>query len=102
MNKTLEMSDKDLQYFAKLIGAPTFNYMMKRIENHVLQDKNLSNISMNSFINIIIMVMASMDANTLKWIEEFFKLKTGEVIEIDKLKYALATNLNSQLGIEVH
>lgn len=102
MSEIKNLSDQDIQYLVKLISAPTYKYMMRRINRFILQDKRLADISVNSFINVLVVAVASMDANSLRWIEKFYKMKTGQDINFDTLKFALTKNLNAQLGIELH
>lgn len=100
--KTLELSEQEVKMLIKNIAAPTFKYMMRRINRNIIQDKKLSQISINTFITILIASLSSIDANTLRWIEKFYKMKLGQDIDFDKLKSSLTIHLHEQLGIELH
>lgn len=39
--KTQELSEKELRDFVELIGKPTFNFMLKRIQTYILKDKKI-------------------------------------------------------------
>jgi hypothetical protein len=97
-----ELTDAELTEVVKLIGAPTFKYLMKRIQNNILLDKKYSDISINSFISAIVIALSSLDANTLTWVSKFYKLKIGKDIDFDKLTSTLKKNIHEQLGITLN
>ncbi len=97
-----ELSDDEIKDFIKLIGVPTFRYLMKRINNNILLDKSNSDMSINSFISTLVITMASIDANLLKWIAVFYKEKIGKEIDFEKLQSSLIRNLHEQVGIKLH
>jgi len=103
MTRTAEaIEDEHMKYLIELIGKPTLKYMMRRIQNHILCDADNKDMSINSFITIIVVSLATIDSNFLRWIQSFYKEKVGEDIDFDKLRFSLAKNVNEQLGIEVH
>ena len=100
--QTRELTDVEVRGLVKLIAAPTFKYMMRRINNNILLNEYQADMSINSFISVVIITIASLDANILKWIEKFYKLKIGQDIDFDKLKFTLTKNLNEQLGVTLN
>ena len=97
-----DVEEEHMKYLVELIGKPTLKYMMRRIHNNILSDADNKDMSINTFISIIIASLATIDANFLRWIEQFYREKVGTDIDFDKLRFSLAKNLNEQLGIELH
>lgn len=97
-----EITEEEIKYLVQIVAAPTFKYMMKRINNNILLNSDYADMSLNSFISVLIISIASMDANLLKWIDKFYSVKTGKKIDFEKLKFSLTKNLHEQLGIELH
>ena len=96
--KDKEISDEQLLELIRIIGKPTLQYMLTRIQNKIVQDKNNSSMPVNSFLSVIIGSLAVINASTLKWISESTKARLGEKIDIDNLRLALIKNINDQLG----
>lgn len=96
--KDKEISDEQLMELIRIIGKPTLQYMLTRIQNKIVQDKNNSSMPVNSFLSVIIGSLAVINASTLKWISESTKARLGEKIDIDNLRLALIKNINDQLG----
>ena len=97
--KEPEISDEQLMDFIRIIGKPTLEYMLKRIQNKIIQDKNHSSMPVNSFLSVIIGSLAIINASTLRWISDATKPRLGEKIDIDNLRLSLFKNINNQLGI---
>ncbi len=101
-NETKELTPEEMTVLAKLIIAPTFKYMMKRVNNHILTNKEHSSMDINSFVILMLAILSSLDVTTLNWIEIFFKSKTGKNIESEKLRMSLFRFINDQLGVKVN
>lgn len=101
-NPARDLSEKEIKELVILVAAPVFKYMLKRINKYILSDSTKTDISYNSLINIIIIALASMNANILNWIEEFYYANTGEKLHADKLRFSLMKNINDQMGIKTH
>ena len=97
-----EIDDEEMMELIRIIGKPTLEYMLKRIQNKIVQDKNNSSMPVNSFLSVIIGSLAIINASTLKWISASTKERIGESIDIEKLKLALIKNINDQLEVKVH
>lgn len=97
--KDKEISDEQLMELIRIIGRPTLEYMLKRIQNKIVQDKNNCSMPVNSFLSVIIGSLAVINASTLKWISESTKARLGTTIDIDNLRLALIKNINDQLGL---
>lgn len=97
-NKDNELSDEALMELIRIIGKPTLEYMLKRIQNKIVQDKNNSAMPINSFLSVIIGSLAIVNASTLRWISESTRARLGEPIDLDKLRLALIKNINDQIG----
>ena len=100
--KTRELTESEIKDLVKIIGAPTYKYMMKRIQNNILLNDEMADISINSFIAVLIISLSTVDANALRWIEKFYQTQFGEKINFQKLRYALNNHLNEQLNIGLH
>ena len=98
-DKAIELTPDEIQALVKTIAEPVFKYMMSRLSKEILDNKDYNNMSINSFLSILIVSMATIDANSLRWMERFYKLKVGEDIVFEKLKFAFTKNLYKQLNI---
>ena|SRR5436190_10338257 len=97
-----EYTDKEIMEFIRVIGKPTLEFMVKRIQNKIIQDKNNSKMPVNAFLLVIIGALTTINVSTLRWLSESSHPKIGESIDIDTLRLALIENLNGQLGITVN
>jgi hypothetical protein len=97
-----EINDEAMMELIRIIGKPTLEYMLKRIQNKIVQDKNNSDMPVNSFLSVIIGSLAIINASTLKWISASTQARLGEPIDLEKLRLALIKNINDQLGIKVN
>jgi hypothetical protein len=97
-----EIDDEALMELIRIIGKPTLEYMLKRIQNKIVQNKNNSSMPVNSFLSVIIGSLAIINASTLKWISSSTQERLGEPIDLEKLRLALIKNINEQLGVKVN
>jgi len=97
-----ELSDDEMMELIKLIGKPTIEYMLKRIQNKIIQDKKHFALPVNSFLSVIIGSLAILNSSTLKWLSSSTTIRLGESIDIDKLRTALIHEINNQLGVKVN
>lgn len=101
MSDKKEIADEEMMELIKLIGKPTLEYMLKRIQNKIVQDKKHFALPVNSFLSVVIGSLAIINASTLKWLSDSTNVRLGESIDIDKLRLALIQNINEQLGVKV-
>lgn len=97
-----ELSQEKVKKLVETIAAPTFKFLLKRIDNYIISNENNSDISLNAFMNVVLIAMASLDVNILHWLEKVSEAKTGEKINSNNLRSALIANINEQLGIKIH
>ncbi len=97
-----EISDDEMMELIKIIGKPTLEYMLKRIQNKIILDKHNSEMRVNSFLSVVIGALAVINSSTLNWLSAATKARTGEAINIENLRLALIKNINDQLGIKVN
>jgi len=98
MNK--ELSQEQFIELITTISEPTLKYMVKRINNKIVYNKISESITLNLMIAIIIGSLAVINVSTLKWMSNSTLEKTGEKIDIQKLRMALIENINNQLGLQ--
>lgn len=94
-----QMTNEDMANLIHRIAAPTFKYMMKRINNEVLKASDMKDMPLNVFLNVILTSMASVDANSLRWLQGFHKIKTNSEIDFDSLKWGFFGRLEEHLGV---
>lgn len=99
MTKSINLSDNDMTKIIKSISEPVFKYALKHIKKKILTHKQLSSMSINDFLNVLVASMASTDSNLFRWAENFYNLKTNAPIDFEKLKRAYFENLNYQLQV---
>lgn len=97
--EVLDLTPDEIKELVKNIAEPVFKYMMRRVSKEILDNKDCNQMSINSFLSILVVSMATVDANSLRWMEKFYKLKVGEDINFEKLKFAFTKNLYEQLNI---
>jgi len=102
MTNKNEISDEEMMELIRIIGKPTLEYMLKRIQNKIILDKKNSSMQVNSFLSVVIGSLAIINASILKWLSAATKERTGEVIDLENLRLALIKNINDQLGIKVN
>jgi hypothetical protein len=95
-----ELSHEQFIELITTIAEPTLKYMVKRINNKIVDDKISESITLNLMIAIIIGSLAVINVSTLKWMSNSTLEKTGEKIDIQKLRMALIENINNQLGLQ--
>ena len=81
------------------IAKPVFNYMLKRINKEIIENKSLKTLPLNMFINILVAAIGSTDANMLRWIEVFHKIKTNNEIDFEGLHMSLMSRINDNLKV---
>ncbi len=94
-----ELNQKEMEQVVKDIGDPVMKFMLRRIQRVLMTDEKYGNVSVNSFINAIVISMASYDANMLKWIDQFYYKNTSEKLDFEKLRMAFTRNLYAQLDV---
>ncbi len=101
MTTPKQLTNKEVEELVQKLAAPTFRYMMRRI-NKMLLNPALEDYSVNSLITVLIVSLATIDANGLRWIEKYYKMKIGKDIDWNKLKEIHSINLREQLDIKIH
>lgn len=97
-----DLSNEEIGNLVKLIGEPLFSSLLKQIDKHILSNKKYANLSINSFINIVVCSLAVFDVNVLRCIQTWYKQDIGKPLDEEQLRLALMENINSQLGITSH
>ena len=92
-----ELTDEEVRHIINRVAAPTFKFFMKRVNNEII--KQHKDMQLNLFINIFIVTMTNIDANALRWIENFFKMQSGQPLDFEALRTSFFHRLNEQLGI---
>jgi nucleosome binding factor SPN SPT16 subunit len=96
---SMPFSEDELNELVKLIAEPTFKYMMKRVSNNILDDKHNNKMDIAEFLSVLCAAIASIDANALRWMENFYRIQSGQMIDFEKLRIAHTKNLHDQLKI---
>lgn len=92
-----ELTDEEIKFIIDKVARPTFKYFMKRMNNEVI--KKHGNMQLNLFMNLFIVTMTNIDANALRWLENFFKIQSGQPLDFEALRTSFYHRLNEQLGI---
>ena len=95
----IKLTEEEMQEITKTIAEPTFKYMMKRVSNNILDDKHNQKMDINTFLSILCAALASIDANALRWMENFYMIQSGQLLDFEKLKDVHSKNLTSQLKV---
>lgn len=103
MKKEIQnLSSEEILELIDSIARPTFKYMMKRVSHQIMEKKDHEEMSVDTFISILIAAIAPVNVNLIKWISNFYTIKTGKNIDADRLMNGLIGQINSQLGIVLH
>lgn len=70
--------------------------------NTVLTKKDKSAMSVNSLITGVIISLASLDKNVLRWLQKFYQMKIGKELDFNKLRDSHLRNLTSQLNSDLN
>jgi len=92
------IDDEALIELIRIIGKPTLEFMLKRIQNKIIEDKTNSSMPVNSFLSIMIGALSIINASILIWISESTEKRIGVAIDLDNLLRALIENIKNQLG----
>lgn len=96
MNKNVEyLNDKQLNEIIHKISAPTFRFFMRRLKKELLDVHK--DMPLNLFMTIFINTITSCDANSIRWLENFYILKTGNNVDFEALKINFIRSLNDHL-----
>lgn len=79
------------------IAKPTFNFMMKRINKEILNGKKYQSLDVNDFFNVLLSSMSSVDSNMVRWMQNFYKIKTNQQLDQNKLVMTLISNIDKSL-----
>ncbi len=97
MSKPGELSEKEFYDLMNKIAKPTFNFMLKRLNKEVLNGEKYKTMDVNHFFNVIISSMASVDTNMIRWMQGFYKIKTNQPLDQQKMLMAFLNNLSNSL-----
>lgn len=91
------LTEDEMKYLVELIAEPTFKYMMKRVSKHIIDDKEYNRINVNQFLTLLCAAIALIDANALRWMENFYQINSGQLLDFEKLREVHYKNLSLQL-----
>lgn len=97
MSKPGELSEQEFYELVHKVAKPTFNFMLKRINNEILKGEKHKTLDVNHFFNVIVASMASIDTNLIRWMQNFYKIKTNSLLDDKKLFMAFISHLKEQL-----
>jgi hypothetical protein len=95
------MTDTEILELVQKLAEPTFRFMLRRIKKEILMGDTYSDMELNTFVSIVVASMVSVDANMLRWIEGFHKIKTNSEMNFSALKLIFIDKLNEQLKVLV-
>ena len=101
-HKPKQFTDEELMELINSISGPTFKYMMKRISNKIITDKQYDNMPIDKFIAILVSALVPVNVNVINWISNFYTASTNEKIDTEMLIHGFIGQLNSQMGIILH
>lgn len=93
------MTDQEAAALIESIAKPTFNFMMRRVRKEILNNPEYTDLALNQFINILLTASVAHNANLLRWVEAFFKIKTNSEIGFDTLKLSFISRLEEHLKV---
>lgn len=94
-----QLDEKQLKELVEKLARPTFNYFIKRMQNEILNKEKFESMDLNDLFNIIVSSQASVDANILRWMQAFNKIKTNTEIDFVMLKQIFFMRINEQLKL---
>lgn len=99
MNQITRLDEKQLKELVEKLAHPTFNYFIKRMQNEIFNKEKFESMDLNDLFNIIVSSQASVDANILRWMQAFNKIKTNTEIDFMTLKQIFFMRINEQLKL---
>lgn len=94
---TKEFTEDEMKEILVKIAEPTFKFLLKRINTKILDDETVNKMSLSCFLSILCGALALIDANALRWMENFHELQSGKKLDFDKLRMIHTKNLYKQL-----
>lgn len=94
-----QLDEEKLKKLVEKLARPTFNYFIKRMQNEILNEEKFQSMDLNDLFNVIVSAQASVDANILRWMQAFNKIKTNSEIDFVMLKQIFFMRINEQLKI---
>lgn len=102
MTKKTKLSDKEFNNIIYKIAKPVFKNILKRMNREFIEKEEYKNIDMNELMNVIVGLITNLNTNIVFWAKEFYKMKTNNEINTNKLVVAIIKILNEQLQTVVH
>ena len=92
-----ELTEEQFYLLVHKISKPTFNFILKRINNEILKSEVHKSLDLNQFFNVIVASMGSIDTNLIRWMQNFHKIKTNSDIDSVSIFMAFIKHLQEQL-----
>lgn len=81
----VRITDAQLKKIAKALGEPIFNQFVNSMRKEIKRVMGTANISINDYVNIVILTLSSIDGSVLKMVRESYKGTTGQEIDFVKV-----------------
>lgn len=91
------MKQSELDELLRSIAEPTFKYFMKRVENNIINNSDCKNMDVQVFMSIIIHAVSMIAANSTRFAENFYNIKTAKLIDEEALKSKFINTYLEQL-----
>jgi hypothetical protein len=95
MAKTLKLTDKELKDIGFKIAHPTFEFMKKIITKELDTIVKEGTVDMNTFVNLVVIALSSLDTNILIMTRNAFLKVTGNELDFVKLMNIYLGDLTS-------
>jgi hypothetical protein len=99
MAKPITFNDDEISNLVRTIAEPTFNYIMRRIRKEIYNHERYSKISLDQYLMVLCATMGSVDANMLRFMQNFAKLQNAQDVDLEILRGVFIKCLYSQLDI---
>jgi len=99
MTKPIIFDEEEIQQIIRSISEPTFRFIMRRMKKTIYDHERYKQISLAQFMMVITWAMGSVDANMLRFLENFHKLQSGEALDFDMLRTLFVKGLYEQLDV---
>lgn len=92
-----KLSEEEFYELLDKIGKPTYSFLLKRINKEILKNEKYKSIDANSFFNLLVACMATLDTNMIRWMQCFNKIKTNSELDQQKIVIAFLNQLSNSL-----
>ena len=88
-----DLTQDEMKRVLMEVAPVTFKYAIRRIKKCILENDEHADVSLNSFLSLVCAIMASHDANMMRWMESFYYMQIGEPLDADRLRTTFTKNL---------